>query len=110
MKQHCRPLARHPLVSLVAFVLLLAAFLLVLPVALSLPIIKPVYLLSVKSTLTDQVPTNVATELRFGVWGLCATRPVSWSPLVALLTPNQRAQSSYVVLKQREMFWAYAWL
>ncbi|KAG6920033.1 hypothetical protein DXG01_010101 [Tephrocybe rancida] len=73
MKAHHRPLARHRFVSSVAFILLFGAFILLLLVAVSLPILKPVYLLSVKSTLTGQVPTNIATELRFGVWGVCAS-------------------------------------
>ncbi|KAF5386221.1 hypothetical protein D9615_002313 [Tricholomella constricta] len=73
MKPHHRPLARHRFVSTVSFILLFGAFLLLLLVAVSLPILKPVYLLSVKSTLTGQVPTSIATELRFGVWGLCAS-------------------------------------
>ncbi|RDB24904.1 hypothetical protein Hypma_007969 [Hypsizygus marmoreus] len=73
MKAIHRPLARHRVVSTVSFLLLLGAFVLLLLVALSLPIIKPVYLLSVKSTVTGEVPTSIATELRFGVWGLCAS-------------------------------------
>jgi len=73
MKAHHRPLARHKLVSTVSAILLVGAFVLLLLVAISLPILKPVYLLSVKSTVTGEVPTSIATELRFGVWGLCAT-------------------------------------
>ncbi|KAG6857741.1 hypothetical protein H0H87_004157 [Tephrocybe sp. NHM501043] len=73
MKDKHRPLKHHRFVSAAAFVLLVAAFVLLLFVALSLPIIKPVYLLAVRSTLTGQVPTNIATELRFGVWGVCAS-------------------------------------
>ncbi|KAH0589162.1 hypothetical protein H2248_004927 [Termitomyces sp. 'cryptogamus'] len=80
-KEHHRPLASHPVVSLLSSGLLFAAFLLFLLVALSLPIIKPIYILSVKSTLTGQVPTDVASELRFGVLGMCATsvlNPPTW--------------------------------
>ncbi|KAF8070397.1 hypothetical protein FPV67DRAFT_1487224 [Lyophyllum atratum] len=73
MKASHRPLARHRFVSAVSCILLIGAFVLLLLVAISLPILKPVYLLSVKSTVTGEVPSSVATELRFGVWGLCAS-------------------------------------
>ncbi|KAG6864781.1 hypothetical protein C0991_007155 [Blastosporella zonata] len=76
-----RPLAHHSFVSSVAFFLLFVAFIILLFVSISLPIVKSVYLLSVQSTLTGQVPTNIATELRFGVWGLCASSvldPPTW--------------------------------
>lgn len=65
---------RYTVLVVAATLLLLAAFILQLLVALSLPIIKPVYLLAVVSTRTDEiVPTSIATQLRFGVWGYCAT-------------------------------------
>ncbi|GLB37356.1 putative SUR7/PalI family protein [Lyophyllum shimeji] len=73
MKDHHRPLARHRLVSAVSAIFLVGAFVLLLLVAVSLPILKPVYLLSVKSTVTGQPATSIATELRFGVWGVCAS-------------------------------------
>lgn len=57
-----------------AEVLLFVAFLLSLLVSVSLPIVKPVYLLRVSSNTSDLVPSPIATELRFGVWGFCATR------------------------------------
>lgn len=54
--------------------LMFVAFLLQLLVALSLPIIKPIYLLSLESvTSSNFIVSSVATELRFGVWGFCAT-------------------------------------
>ena len=58
-----------------AMIVMFIAFVLMLLVALSLPIIKPVFLLSVVATTVSELPeTNLATELRFGVWGFCATR------------------------------------
>ncbi|KAH9177549.1 hypothetical protein EDB89DRAFT_2112071 [Lactarius sanguifluus] len=54
---------------------LFAAFLLFLFVALSLPIIKSIYLLQLNGITPSTEPkTSVATRLRFGVWGFCATR------------------------------------
>ncbi|PCH35592.1 hypothetical protein WOLCODRAFT_59049, partial [Wolfiporia cocos MD-104 SS10] len=54
-------------------VLFFIAFLLYLLVALSLPIIKSIYLFSIHFNEEDgDVESAVATELRFGVWGLCA--------------------------------------
>jgi len=73
VKPHHRPLAAYRLLSYICIGLLFTAFLLSLLVGLSLPIIKPIYLLKFYSTRTGQVPTSVATELRFGVWGVCAT-------------------------------------
>ncbi|KAI5115848.1 hypothetical protein M0805_006262 [Coniferiporia weirii] len=64
---------KHNFYVTAVIALIVAAFILLLLVALSLPIIKPVYLLSVVSTATETVPTSIATELRFGVWGYCAT-------------------------------------
>lgn len=72
-----KPLAGHRVVSSISFALLFIAFLLLLLVSLSLPIIKSIYILSVKSTTTGQPRTSIATELRFGVWGLCASRLAS---------------------------------
>lgn len=71
-----KPFASHSVVSSISFVLLLSAFILLLLVAVSLPILKPVYLLSVESIVTGDVQTSIATELRFGVWGFCASRSV----------------------------------
>ncbi|KAI0254435.1 actin cortical patch SUR7/pH-response regulator pali [Lactifluus subvellereus] len=53
---------------------LIAAFVLFLFVALSLPIMKSVYLLQFNGRTASNVPaTSVGTELRFGVWGFCVT-------------------------------------
>ena len=61
---------------------LFAAFLLFLLVALSLPIIKSIYLLQLDGiTSSTQPTTSVGTRLRFGVWGFCATRSASYSLL-----------------------------
>jgi len=65
---------RHYSLVGVAGLLLLVSFILLLLVAISLPIVKSVFLLSVTSkNLSRLIPTNVATSLRFGVWGYCAT-------------------------------------
>ncbi|KAF9460737.1 actin cortical patch SUR7/pH-response regulator pali [Collybia nuda] len=82
MKSKHRPLARHRVVSGISFILLVAAFVLLLLVAVSLPILKPVYLLSVKSTSTGQPVTSIATELRFGVWGVCASSALDQPTLI----------------------------
>ncbi|KAG5635566.1 hypothetical protein H0H81_010770 [Sphagnurus paluster] len=62
----------HRVVSTGAFILLVGAFILFLLVAISLPILKPVYLVAVNA-ISEDVPTSIATELRFGVWGVCAS-------------------------------------
>ncbi|KAI0629025.1 hypothetical protein C8Q77DRAFT_331203 [Trametes polyzona] len=68
-----RPLARHLGISLATCAVLLTAFILFLLVGLSLPIIKSIYLFTITfATNPDQPPTSVATQLRLGVWGLCA--------------------------------------
>ncbi|KAK0226348.1 actin cortical patch SUR7/pH-response regulator pali [Armillaria fumosa] len=82
MKPHHRPFALYREISIVSLVLLFIAFLLLLLVGISLTIIKAVYLIRVYSTATSDEPvTSIATELRFGVWGVCATsalNPPSW--------------------------------
>ncbi|XP_006461301.1 hypothetical protein AGABI2DRAFT_192828 [Agaricus bisporus var. bisporus H97] len=70
-----RPLQTYRIISLIAFTLLVIAFILLLLVGLSSTIIKPIYLILVKSVVDVQPPQNVATELRFGVWGFCASSP-----------------------------------
>lgn len=67
-----KPLAAHRRVSITSVVVSFCAFVLVLLVGLSLTIIKPIYLLSLKSTGGVR-SSSLATELRFGVWGVCAT-------------------------------------
>ncbi|KAG9221239.1 hypothetical protein CCMSSC00406_0008926 [Pleurotus cornucopiae] len=71
MKREHRPLARHKVVSSISFFLLLAAFILLLLVAISLPIIKAVYLISVKADVSALPLTSAATELR-GIAALTA--------------------------------------
>ncbi|KAK0459105.1 actin cortical patch SUR7/pH-response regulator pali [Desarmillaria tabescens] len=74
MKPHHRPFAVHRKISIVSLALLFVAFLLLLLVGISLPIIKTIYLIRVYSTAERNQPaTSIATELRFGVWGVCAT-------------------------------------
>ncbi|KAH9944793.1 hypothetical protein B0H21DRAFT_779412 [Amylocystis lapponica] len=66
-----RPLARHLGISVATCTLLFISFLLFLLVGLSLPITKSIYILSVQLNTTQPV-SPTATELRFGVWGVCA--------------------------------------
>ncbi|KAF7365258.1 hypothetical protein MVEN_00397600 [Mycena venus] len=72
VKPHHKPLAAYRLLSYICIGLLATAFLLSLLVGLSLPIIKQIYLLKFYSVRQGQPETSVATELRFGVWGVCA--------------------------------------
>lgn len=70
-----KPLQKHKILSIVTSCLLLTEFIFFLLVALSVPIIKPIYLLElVSNPQPGQPATSVATRLRFGVWGLCAHR------------------------------------
>ncbi|CCL99227.1 uncharacterized protein FIBRA_01242 [Fibroporia radiculosa] len=71
--QRPRPLARHLGISITTCVLLFISFLLYLLVALSTPIIKSIFLFEIKFNEEDgDVASGVATNLQFGVWGLCA--------------------------------------
>ncbi|KAF8190781.1 hypothetical protein BJ912DRAFT_902822 [Pholiota molesta] len=79
---------RYKVVTLLSAGLLFSAFLLLLLVALSLPITKTIYLLSVKSTTAvAQEQLTLATELRFGVWGVCATSTLN--PATATSNPGE---------------------
>lgn len=51
--------------------LLFSAWVLLLLVSLSLPIIKPIYILEVDAKVAPTVQTSIATSIRFGVWGMC---------------------------------------
>jgi len=69
-----KPLQRHRALSIATSVILFVAFLFFLLIALSIPIIKTIYLLDLTATVRPGQPeTNIATEVRFGVWGFCAT-------------------------------------
>jgi len=69
-----KPLVHYRYISLSGFLLLLIAFIIFLLVALSVPIIKTVYLLKVTALVNPNQPkTNIASVLKFGVWGVCAT-------------------------------------
>ncbi|KAI0343683.1 hypothetical protein BDW22DRAFT_1356192 [Trametopsis cervina] len=58
----------------ISFFVLIAAFVLYLLVALSLPVIKPIYLFQLNfATQPGQPETSIATNFRFGVWGFCAS-------------------------------------
>jgi len=70
-----KPLQRHRTLSIVTAGLLLTEFLLFLFAALSVPIIKSIYILGVNAHVQPGQPvTSVATRLRFGVWGVCGYR------------------------------------
>jgi len=73
VKPHHKPLAAYRYLSYICVALLLCACVFSLLVGLSLPIVKPVYILRVYSTRTGIPQTSVATELRFGVFGVCAS-------------------------------------
>lgn len=64
---------RYRCASVTAFIVLLVAFILYLLAALSLPIIKAIYLFQLNFTTENQPATSIATNFRFGVWGFCAS-------------------------------------
>lgn len=69
---------RHATVT--AFCLITASVLFLF-VALSLPIIKSVYLLQLEGHPSSSQPaTSLGTQLRFGVWGFCVTRSAHTRP------------------------------
>ena len=73
---------------------LFAAFILFLFVALSLPIIKNVYLLQINGHPSSLQPTtSIGTELRFGVWGFCVTRFAS----LEFCSPPPPPSSSFIL-------------
>jgi len=64
---------QHP-VPVSTAVALFAAFLLLLLVSLSLPLIKSIYILEISANLpTGTPPSSIATAIRFGLWGYCAS-------------------------------------
>ncbi|TFY61721.1 hypothetical protein EVJ58_g4332 [Rhodofomes roseus] len=68
-----RPLKKYIEISLAACFLFFSAFFLYLLVALGTPIIKEIFIFRIKFTQEDgTVPSTTATDLRFGVWGVCA--------------------------------------
>nr|GAT60315.1 predicted protein [Mycena chlorophos] len=77
VKPHHKPFAAYRLLSWICIALLFIAALLSLLVGLSLTIIKPIYILRVYSTSMGQPTTSLATELRFGVWGVCASNDLN---------------------------------
>jgi len=69
-----RPLAQYTCIAATTSVFLLISFVLYLLVALSIPIIKPIYLFVLDfDTQPGQPATSIATDIRFGVWGYCAS-------------------------------------
>ncbi|KAJ3720086.1 hypothetical protein EV361DRAFT_142221 [Lentinula raphanica] len=71
MKPEHKPLRAYRTISLICVFLLFSAFVLLLLVGVSLPIVHPVYIMRVYATPTGP-ETSLDTELRFGVWGVCA--------------------------------------
>ncbi|EPS93150.1 hypothetical protein FOMPIDRAFT_1026623 [Fomitopsis schrenkii] len=68
-----RPLKKYIWISLANCFLFFSAFLLYLLVALSTPVIKDIFLFRIEFTQEGgNAPSPTATDLRFGVWGLCA--------------------------------------
>jgi len=62
----------RPLSFFITPFLLFTAFVLLLLVSLSLPIIKPIYILEIAAKLPDNAPrTTLATALDVGIWGYC---------------------------------------
>jgi hypothetical protein len=57
------------------FFFLTAAFVLYLLVAISLPLIKPIYLFQL-SFAADQPAAATTPDFRFGVWGFCTSFPI----------------------------------
>jgi hypothetical protein len=77
LKSYHIPLFHYRYISTAAFFLLLVAFIIFLLVALSMPIIKTIFLLEIIAMTDPKQPaTSIATTIKFGVWGLCATRYV----------------------------------
>ena len=64
---------RYRFASTTAIIALFCAFVLYLLAALSLPIIKAIYLFQLNFTSENQPDTSIATNFRFGVWGFCAS-------------------------------------
>ena len=60
--------------AIASIVLHFVAFLLLLLVGLSLPIVKSVWFIAVRSETSNKIDGDISTELRFGIWGVCATR------------------------------------
>ncbi|KIO20098.1 hypothetical protein M407DRAFT_30220 [Tulasnella calospora MUT 4182] len=68
---------RRKPIQIITPLLLFAAFILLLLVSLSLPIIKSIYLFEISAKLQDGTPiTSIATTIRVGLWGYCAS---GWS-------------------------------
>jgi len=74
LQQIHKPLVHYRKISLAAFILLAIAFLLFLLVAISIPLVKTIYLLKINAAQNPNQPaTGVASTIKLGVWGFCAT-------------------------------------
>jgi hypothetical protein len=80
MKAAYKPLSAYRIISLTSCLVLFVAFLLFLLVGLSIPIIKSIFLLDIRSTAIEKQPLSIATDLKFGVWGVCASSELDPSP------------------------------
>ncbi|KAH6914026.1 SUR7/PalI family-domain-containing protein [Coprinopsis sp. MPI-PUGE-AT-0042] len=84
----------HKLISRFSGFSLFCAFVLLLLVALSSPVIQPIYLLNVH---TNETTTRPVSELRFGVWGACALsaenlKTVCLGPQLGYTAPRELLQ------------------
>ena len=89
-----RALAHHLGISLLTCAVLFVAFALFFLVGISLPIIKSIYIFHIDfATDASQPVTSVATDLRFGVWGLCAYSDLGQSecfgPMLGYTIPDE---------------------
>ena len=65
----------HRRLSLTTGFFLFSAFVLLLLVALSLPIIKAIYLLELEATTVQIINSSIGTSIRFGVSSVQVPRP-----------------------------------
>jgi len=85
---HPKKRRQHTGIVTTAIALLVIAFVLLLLVSISLPIVKAVYLFTLQAKdAEDLLPTSIGTEVRFGVWGYCATSILN--PPTLLTNPGE---------------------
>lgn len=64
---------RRGFIAVLTALFTLATFVIFLLVALSIPIIKSIWLFTIQAAVNPDAPTtSIATQLRFGIWGICA--------------------------------------
>jgi len=93
-----KPHPGYRIITSIACAVLFAAFVLFLLVSLSLTIIRPIYLLTFRNANTPGTPLTIATQLRFGVWGVCAigdlfpNEPLCFGPQLGYEVPEYLAE------------------